>query len=106
MPTIKFIEIDGTERVVEVEAGTSVMEAAVGNMVPGVDGDCGGQCACATCHVYVAPEWRARLDDRSEEEASMLEFSFEPGEDSRLGCQIKMDDSLDGIVVRMPASQY
>jgi 2Fe-2S ferredoxin len=106
MLKVKFIEPGGAERIVEVEEGTSLMEAAVGNLVPGIDGDCGGQCACATCHVYVDEQWLGLLPGRSEEEASMLEFSFEPKEDSRLGCQIKMTDALDGITVTMPASQY
>ena len=106
MLKVTFLEPDGAERTVEVEEGTSIMEAAVGNLVPGIDGDCGGQCACATCHVYVDQAWHPKLPVKTEEEASMLEFSFEPGEDSRLGCQIKMNDEIDGITVRMPASQY
>ncbi len=106
MLKVTFIQPDGSQTSVDVEPGTSVMEAAVGNMVPGVDGDCGGQCACATCHVYVQEEWLSLLPEKAETEASMLEFSFEPKEDSRLGCQIKMNSDLDGIVVRMPESQY
>ncbi|MEM9123802.1 MAG: 2Fe-2S iron-sulfur cluster-binding protein [Pseudomonadota bacterium] len=106
MPKITFIEHDGTEHEVEVASGLSVMEAAVNNMVPGIDADCGGACACATCHIYVDPEWAAKTGEQNDMEKTMLDFAAEVQETSRLSCQIKMDDSLDGLIVRMPESQY
>ncbi|MEM1139771.1 MAG: 2Fe-2S iron-sulfur cluster-binding protein [Pseudomonadota bacterium] len=106
MPKIIFIEHDGTEHEVEVASGLSVMEAAVNNMVPGIDADCGGACACATCHIYVDPEWAAKTGEQNDMEKTMLDFAAEVQETSRLSCQIKVDDSLDGLVVRMPENQY
>jgi len=106
MPTIRFIEDSGTEHVVDVEEGTSAMQAAVNAGVPGIDGDCGGICACATCHVYVDAEWTDRLGGRGDQEESMLTFSpiLEPS--SRLCCQIKMRPELDGLVLRLPVGQH
>ncbi|MEM8784640.1 MAG: 2Fe-2S iron-sulfur cluster-binding protein [Pseudomonadota bacterium] len=106
MPKITFIEHDGTEHEVEVASGLSVMEAAVNNMVPGIDADCGGACACATCHIYVDPEWAAKTGEQNDMEKTMLDFAAEVQDTSRLSCQIKVDDSLDGLVVRMPENQY
>ncbi|MGH6957817.1 MAG: 2Fe-2S iron-sulfur cluster-binding protein [Caulobacteraceae bacterium] len=105
MPKILYVEASGTEHAVEVPEGWSVMEGAVKNAVPGIDADCGGACACATCHVFVvsAPQ---DLGERSEMEKSMLEFAEEVRETSRLACQIKVSNDLDGLVVRMPASQH
>lgn len=106
MPKIVYHTYDGAVRTVDVPAGTSVMEAAVRNSVPGIDGDCGGACACATCHVYVPDTWLARLDPQSEMEKSMLEFAENVRENSRLGCQIKMVDALDGLELELPESQH
>ena len=105
MPKITFIDTDGTSREVETKNGTSVMEAAVQNMIPGIDADCGGACACATCHVYVAADWMSKLKDKDDMEDSMLDFAEEVKDNSRLSCQILMNDDLDGITVTTPASQ-
>jgi 2Fe-2S ferredoxin len=106
MPKITFIAFDGTPRTVTVSAGTSVMRAATDNGVAGIDGDCGGNCACATCHVYVQPQWAERLGSRSPSETDMLNLVADLRENSRLGCQITLDDSLDGLVVNLPESQH
>jgi 2Fe-2S ferredoxin len=106
MPKIVYRACDGDLREVEVTAGTSVMEGAVRNAVPGIDGDCGGACACATCHVYVEEEWLGKLEPQSEMELSMLEFAEGVRPNSRLGCQIKLAPSLDGLTVELPESQH
>ncbi len=106
MPRITYIEHDGTAHEVEVAVGQSVMNGAVANGVPGIDADCGGACACATCHVYVEPEWLARTGTRGEMEGSMLGFAAVEQDNSRLACQITVTDALDGIVVRLPDGQH
>jgi 2Fe-2S ferredoxin len=106
MAKITYIEFDGTEHPVEVRNGLSVMEGAVRNSVPGIDADCGGACACATCHVYVDPAWTEKTGTRSAMEDSMLDFAENVETNSRLSCQIKVSDALDGLVVRMPESQH
>ena len=106
MPKIVYLAHDGERREVEAETGTSVMEGAVRNNVPGIDGDCGGACACATCHVYVEGEWLGKLDPQSDMELSMLEFAEGVRPNSRLGCQIKLEPSLDGLTVELPESQH
>ncbi|MEZ5729802.1 MAG: 2Fe-2S iron-sulfur cluster-binding protein [Burkholderiaceae bacterium] len=106
MPKVTYIEYDGTEHPVDVPVGASVMEGAVDNGVPGIDADCGGQCACATCHVYIDPAWVDKTGSRTEMEESMLGFAAVTQENSRLSCQIKMTDALDGLVVRMPEGQH
>ena len=105
MPKITFIDAAGTSRDVDAKAGTSVMEAAVQNMIPGIDADCGGACACATCHVYVGSDWLSKLKDKDDMEDSMLDFAENVEDNSRLSCQILMSDELDGIVVSTPESQ-
>ena len=105
MPKITFIEQSGTEHTIDAEEGVSVMEAAVKNMVPGIDADCGGACACATCHVYVADVWREKAGKPQSMEESMLDFAYEPKENSRLSCQIKVTSALDGLIVRLPEFQ-
>ena len=105
MPKITFIDHDGTARDVEAKNGTSVMEAAVQNMIPGIDADCGGACACATCHVYVQGDWMAKLGAKDDMEESMLDFAEDVEDNSRLSCQILMSDALDGITVKTPESQ-
>jgi len=105
MAKITFIEHDGTEHAVDVEAGLTVMEGAVRNLVPGIDADCGGACACATCHVYVDPAWLDRTGERSSMEESMLDFASEVQDNSRLSCQIRVTAGLDGLVVRLPEEQ-
>lgn len=105
MPAITFISVDGERRTVAAECGGSVMEAAVGNGVPGIDADCGGSCACATCHVIVGDAWFDKLPAPSEAERDMLEFAVNPQEHSRLACQIVVTDDLDGLIVQTPESQ-
>ena len=106
MSRITYIEHDGTEHVVDVKPGLSVMEGAVKNNIPGIDADCGGACACATCHVYVDEAWTAKTGAKSAMEESMLDFAEGVEPNSRLSCQIKVTDDLDGLVVRMPESQH
>ena len=106
MPKIKYIEHNGKEHEVEVPEGWSVMEGAVKNLIPGIDADCGGACACATCHVHVDAEWLAKLPAKEDMEETMLDFAPEVSPDSRLSCQIKVTPALDGLVVRMPQSQH
>ena len=103
MPKITYIEHNGTEHEIDVPAGLSVMEGAVRNLVPGIDADCGG--ACATCHVYVDPAWADKTGTREPMEESMLDFADDGQETSRLSCQIKVTEELDGLVVRMPEHQ-
>jgi 2Fe-2S ferredoxin len=106
MAKITYIEFDGTPHAVEVRPGLSVMEGAVKNNIPGIDADCGGACACATCHVYVDEAWRDRVGSPSSMEESMLDFAENTAPNSRLSCQIKVTDALDGLVVRMPENQH
>jgi len=106
MPKVTYIEHNGTEHEVEVKAGLSLMEGAVKNNVPGIDAECGGACSCATCHVFVEPEWLERTGSRSANEEAMLDFADGVRETSRLSCQIRVDDTLDGLVVRLPLSQH
>ncbi|MFA5123085.1 2Fe-2S iron-sulfur cluster-binding protein [Zavarzinia sp.] len=106
MAKIIYIEHNGTRHEVDVKTGLSVMEGAVKNNIPGIDGDCGGACACATCHVYVQPEWQAKLNPPEDLETSMLEFAENVQANSRLSCQIPVSDALDGLTVHMPESQH
>jgi len=105
MPKIIFIDHEGTSRDVDAKTGQSVMEAAVANMIPGIDADCGGACACATCHVYVGKGFMDKLKPRDDMEESMLDFAEGVQETSRLSCQILMSDDLDGIEIKTPESQ-
>ncbi|KQZ73775.1 2Fe-2S ferredoxin [Sphingopyxis sp. Root214] len=105
MAKIIFIEPDGTERAVDAQAGTSLMEAAVNNGVDGIEADCGGVCACATCHVYVAAEWLQAAGPRTDIEEAMLDLAHEPRDSSRLSCQVRVTDALDGLIVSIPESQ-
>lgn len=106
MAKITYIEFNGTEHIVDVAKGLTVMEGAVKNMISGIDADCGGACACATCHVYVDPDWIGKTGDVSEMETSMLDFAEEVKQNSRLSCQIQVSDDLDGLVVRIPEAQF
>ncbi len=106
MAKITYVEWGGTEHVVEVADGMTVMEGARDNGIPGIEADCGGACACSTCHVYVAPDWVDRLPAREPMEEDMLDFAHEPDPArSRLTCQLKVSDALDGLVVHMPEKQ-
>jgi 2Fe-2S ferredoxin len=106
MPKIKYIEHTGKEHEVDVPAGWSVMEGAVKNLIPGIDADCGGACACATCHVFVDEAGLAKLPKKEDMEETMLDFAPDMSANSRLSCQIKVTPELDGLVVRMPKSQH
>ncbi len=106
MAKITYIEHDGTKHEVKAEAGMTVMEAAVKNTVPGIEAECGGACACATCHVYVREDWREATGQPEEMEEDMLDFAFDVRESSRLSCQIKVTDELDGLVVNVPEKQF
>ncbi|MFT6531611.1 MAG: 2Fe-2S ferredoxin [Limimaricola cinnabarinus] len=106
MAKITYIEHNGTEHVVDVANGLTVMEGARDNGIPGIEADCGGACACSTCHVYVDEAWVEKLPAKDPMEEDMLEFAYEPDETrSRLTCQIKVSDALDGLKVKMPERQ-
>ena len=105
VPKLIYQIFGGETREVEVPDGTSVMEGAVRNGVPGIDGDCGGACACATCHVYVDDAWTAAVGPAEHMEEDMLDFAYDVRPTSRLSCQIKMSDALDGLVVHVPERQ-
>jgi ferredoxin, 2Fe-2S len=106
MAKITYIQHNGTEQTIEAVPGMTVMETAVKHQVPGIDADCGGACACATCHVYVEPEWQGKLAPRAAMEEDMLDFAFDVRDSSRLSCQIKVSDALDGLRVRVPEKQF
>jgi ferredoxin, 2Fe-2S len=108
MPGVTYIEHNGAEHTVEVPVDTTLMRGAVDNNVPGIDADCGGQCACATCHVYVDAAWldKTGLPEPGSQEATMLSFAASAEPNSRLSCQIKMRQDLAGIVLRMPEGQH
>ena len=105
MPKITYIEHSGKSHTIEVENELTVMEGAVQNNIPGIDADCGGACACATCHVYVDEKWFDKLNKIEETEKDMLDVAYEPKKFSRLGCQITVTNELDGLVVKMPSKQ-
>ncbi len=105
MPKITFIDHNGTARTVEGEVGATVMETAVRHGIPGIDAECGGACACATCHVYVDDAWREASGTPSSMEEDMLDFAFDVRPNSRLSCQIRVKAELDGLVVSTPERQ-
>ncbi len=105
MPKITFIDASGEARTVEGQIGSTVMETALRNSVPGIEAECGGACACATCHVYVSEEWTEKVGKPSQMEEDMLDFAFEVRPSSRLSCQIKVSEELDGLVVTTPGRQ-
>ncbi len=105
MPKITYIEHNGKSHTLDVANGLTVMEGAIQNNIPGIDADCGGGCACATCHVYVDEKWFSKLSNREDAEKDMLDVAFEPNSFSRLSCQIMISDELDGLVVKMPSKQ-
>ena len=106
MAKITYIEFNGTEHAIDVADGMSLMEGALGNGVPGIDGDCGGNAACATCHVYVDPAWLRMTGAMTDMEADMLDLADGREANSRLACQIHASADLDGLVVRMPETQH
>ena len=105
MPKITYIDNSGTSRTVEAEVGATVMETAIKNGVPGIEAECGGACACATCHVYVDEAWRDKTGDPAAMEQDMLDFAYDVRPNSRLSCQIKVTAALDGLVVTTPERQ-
>ena len=105
MPKVTYIEHNGTQHEVSVESGLSIMEGAVQNDIPGIDADCGGGMACATCHVYVKEEWLDKLPSKEDGEEDMLDMAFEPKNNSRLSCQLIVSDELDGLEVNIPSKQ-
>ena len=105
MVKINVTDHSGTTRTVDVDVGATVMEAAIRNAIPGIEAECGGACACATCHVYVDDAWTAIVGPPEAMEEDMLDFAYEVMPTSRLSCQIKLRDELDGLVVRTPARQ-
>ena len=105
MPKITYIEHNGKAHEIEVPNELSIMEGAIQNNIPGIDADCGGACACATCHVYVDEKWFGKLKKKDDAEQDMLDMAFEPNKFSRLACQITVSDDLDGMVVKMPSKQ-
>ena len=105
MPKITYIEHDGNERTVDAEIGATVMETAIRNSVPGIVAECGGACSCATCHVHVDEAWSGKVGPPSPMEEDMLDFAFDVKPTSRLSCQIKVTEELDGLVVRTPSQQ-
>ena len=105
MPKITYIEFNGKSHTVDVASGLSVMEGAVQNNIPGIDADCGGGMACATCHVYVKEEWFDKLVKKEDGEEDMLDMAYEPNKFSRLSCQLIVTDELNGLIVQLPSKQ-
>ena len=105
MTKITYIEHNGKEHTIDVQNGLTVMEGAVQNDIPGIDADCGGSMACATCHVYVKDEWYNKLDEKTEGEDDMIDQAYDPKKNSRLSCQITVSEKIEGLVVRLPEKQ-
>ena len=106
MPKITYIESNGTEHAVDAETGSTVMESAIKNGVPGIEAECGGACACATCHVFVDDAWKEKTGAPSQMEEDMLDFAYDVRPTSRLSCQIRITPELDGLIVRIPEKQF
>ena len=105
MPKITYIEHSGKSHTIQVQNGLTVMEGAVQNDIPGIDADCGGSMACATCHVYVKEEWFDKLPKKEDGEEDMIDMAYEPNKFSRLSCQLIASDELEGLVVKLPEKQ-
>ena len=105
MTKIVYIEHSGKSHSINVQNGLTVMEGAIQNNIPGIDADCGGSMACATCHVYVKEEWFDKLSKKEDGEEDMLDMAFEPNKFSRLSCQLTVTDELDGLIVQLPSKQ-
>tara|TARA_B100001063_G_scaffold180690_1_gene169808 strand:+ start:47 stop:367 length:321 start_codon:yes stop_codon:yes gene_type:complete len=105
MPKITYVDCKGSSKTIDVENGLTVMEGAIQNDIPGIDADCGGSMACATCHVYVEEKWLDKIPKAEEAEVDMIDMAFEPKNNSRLSCQLIMSDELDGLIVTTPAKQ-
>ena len=106
MPKVIFIDYEGSQQSVDAQVGQSLMEAAVDNDVAGIDADCGGACACATCHVYIDQDWLAKVGLPEEIETEMLSVAEDVQENSRLSCQVMLTEEMDGLIVTTPESQY
>lgn len=106
MPKITFIQFDGTETAIDAEIGSTVMNTALDNLISGIDADCGGECSCATCHVLADESWMEKVGQPSDAEESMLDLNPDRAANSRLSCQIKVTEDLDGLVVNLPEFQY
>lgn len=106
MPKLTYVEDNGTTHEIDVPVGTTLMQGAVSHLIPGIEGDCGGLCACATCHVYISDEFVPLCNSADELESGMLEFAFDVRDSSRLACQIEVSEEMEGIVVQMPLRQY
>jgi len=106
MPKITFLHIDGSEQIIEAEENWSIMQVAVENKIKGIEGACGGAMACATCHIYIHPDWQDRVtaqdNEQCVEEEDMLDLAFDIRDTSRLGCQVKLNNELDGLIVALP----
>ena len=105
MAKIKYIDFQGNSKTIEIENGLTVMEGAIQNNIPGIDADCGGSMACATCHVYVEEKWFNKLSKAEEAEVDMIDMAYEPKKNSRLSCQLIVSDELDGLIVTTPQKQ-
>ena len=105
MPKITYIEHTNKKHIIEVSKNMSVMEGAIQNNITGIDADCGGSMACATCHVYVDEKWFNKLEKKDEAEEDMLDMAYQPNKFSRLSCQLLVSEKLDGLIVRMPSKQ-
>ena len=105
MAKIIYKDFEGNSKTVELENGLSLMEGAIQNEIPGIDADCGGAMACATCHVYIKDEWFNKIPQAEDAEVDMIDMAYEPKKNSRLGCQIIVNDELDGIEVTTPEKQ-
>lgn len=109
MPKVTFVMPDGSEKICEAPSGWSIMQIARDNNIEQIEGACGGAMACATCHVYVSPDWKEKVADadneKSDEEEDMLDLAFDVRPTSRLGCQIRVNDALDGLVVALPGAK-
>ena len=105
MTKITYIDNEGNSKTIEVENGLSVMEGAIQNNIPGIDADCGGSMACATCHVYVEEKWLNKIPKAEDAEVDMIDMAFEPKKNSRLSCQLIVSDVLDGLTVTTPSKQ-
>ncbi len=105
MPKITYKDKDGNSKIIEVENGLSVMEGAIQNDIPGIDADCGGAMACATCHVYVEEKWFDKLSKAEDAEVDMIDMAHEPKKNSRLSCQLIVTDELNGLIVTTPEKQ-
>ena len=106
MPTVTFIEASGESHEVNIDSGTSLMQAAVDNMIEGIVAECGGSCSCATCHCYIEESWVDKVDPASEMEKDLLDCVTAPKGNSRLSCQIIVTDAHDGLVVHLPETQF